>query len=141
MTKKEAAQILAILKAAYPNSYKNMSIEEANGTATVWSIHFSNIPVQVVYIAVNKWISKNPFPPAINEVRREIEFLYYEVLEILKTDEGYNTLTAEQRETYKMILKVSERLRGVTSTPEIKIEELVDTGNRLFLNEGKGEAQ
>ena len=32
MTREETVKILAILKAAYPNSYKGMTKEEANAT-------------------------------------------------------------------------------------------------------------
>ena len=50
MTKKEAATILAILKAAYPNSYKNMTHEEAMGTISVWAIQFAGMPADIVLI-------------------------------------------------------------------------------------------
>lgn len=137
MTKKEAAQILAILKAAYPNSYKNMSMEDANGTVTVWHIQFSNVPANVVYIAINKWISKNPFPPSICEARKEIEGLYYEIYGILKVNQTYKSLTDEQVAEYEAILKVVERLHRNTSS-EISLFELSESGRGLFLTDGKG---
>ena len=86
MTDKEAVQILAILKAAYPNSYKGMSKEEAKATATVWAVQFAEIPVQVVSIAVNKLISSSPFPPAICEVKNKLGALYWEAKEMLDSD-------------------------------------------------------
>lgn len=138
MTKKEAAQILAILKAAYPNSYKNMTMDDANGTVMVWSIQFSNVPVNVVYIAINKWISKNPFPPSICEVRKEIEGLYYEIHGILKSNQSYNTLTKAQVAEYEAILGVVERLHRKTSL-EISLLELSESSQGLFLTDGKGE--
>ena len=42
MTKKEALQILAILKAAYPSSYNGMTKEEATGTVAVWCMQFAD---------------------------------------------------------------------------------------------------
>ena len=69
MTDKEAIQVLAVLKAAYPNSYKNMTTAEAAGTVNVWAIQFANVPVEVVIIAVNKLIATSTFPPAISEVK------------------------------------------------------------------------
>ena len=78
MNKTEALQILAILKAAYPNSYKGLSKEEALSTAMVWSIQFVDMPAEVVMMAVNKAISSSPFPPSVSEVKKKIGELYWE---------------------------------------------------------------
>jgi hypothetical protein len=78
MTREEAIKVLAILKAAYPNSYRGMTKEEAHGTVAVWAAQFANMPASVVMIAINKIISKNTFPPSINEVKDEIRGLYWE---------------------------------------------------------------
>lgn len=94
MTQKEATQILAILKAAYPNSYKGMTKDEAIGTVNVWATQFINIPASVVMIAVNKLISTNTFPPSIGEVKEKIRGLYWEAWDALENHklatEGYN---------------------------------------------------
>ena len=63
MTKKEATQILAILSAAYPSSYRNMTEQEAQGTVMVWCTQFGDISAEVVMMAVNKCISSSKFPP------------------------------------------------------------------------------
>ena len=93
MTQKEATQILAILKAAYPNSYKGMTKEEAIGTVNVWATQFINMPASVVMIAVNKLISTNTFPPSIGEVKEKIRGLYFEAWQALedhrRATEGY----------------------------------------------------
>ena len=81
MTREETIKILAILKAAYPNSYKNMTKDEANGTVTIWAMQFANIPADVVMIAINKLISTSPFPPAICEVKEKIKGMYWESCE------------------------------------------------------------
>ena len=88
MTQKEATQILAILKAAYPNSYRNMTKDEAIGTVNVWATQFVDIPAQIVMIAINKLISTNTFPPSICEVKSKIRGLYYEALEMLPYQHG-----------------------------------------------------
>ena len=59
MTREEAIKVLAILKAAYPNSYRGMTKEEAHGTVAVWAAQFASMPASVVMIAINKKISKN----------------------------------------------------------------------------------
>lgn len=83
MTREETIKVLAILKAAYPNSYRGMTKEEAHGTVAVWAAQFAKMPVNVVMIAINKIISKNTFPPSINEVNDEIRGLYWETWQAL----------------------------------------------------------
>ena len=78
MTREETIKILAILKAAYPNSYKNMTKDEANGTVMVWATQFADAPADIVMIAINKLISTNTFPPSISEVKSKIKNLYWE---------------------------------------------------------------
>lgn len=123
MTQKEATQILAILKAAYPNSYRGMSKEEAIGTVNVWATQFVDIPVSVVMIAVNKLISTNTFPPSIGEVKEKIRTLYYEALGELPYQHGglycNNTqeLPPERIALLKEIVRVTEPMRT-----RIKIE-------------------
>lgn len=123
MTQKEATQILAILKAAYPNSYRGMSKEEAIGTVNVWATQFVDMPVSVVMIAVNKLISTNTFPPSIGEVKEKIRSLYYEALGELPYQHGglycNNTqeIPPERIALLKEIVRVTEPMRT-----RIKIE-------------------
>ena len=80
MTKQEAIKILAVLKAAYPNSYKGLTKDEANGIIGVWATQFVSTPYIIVSMAINKLISTNTFPPTINEVKDKIRSLYGEAL-------------------------------------------------------------
>lgn len=80
---KEAAQILAILKAAYPNSYKGVTDKDAMGTASIWALQFADISADIVLMAVQKAISSSPFPPAISEVKSKISTLHWEAYELL----------------------------------------------------------
>lgn len=128
MTREETIKVLAILKSAYPNSYKNMSEEEANGTVTVWAVQFTDIPVDLVMIAINKIISNSPFPPAISEVKEKIKSLYWEVWEILNCNNIFKTLTDEQEVKYRKLFDILGSIRNDSNT-EPTIRELVEGGN------------
>lgn len=128
MTREETIKVLAILKSAYPNSYKNMSEEEANGTVTVWAVQFTDIPVDLVMIAINKIISNSPFPPAISEVKEKIKSLYWEVWEILNCNKIIRTLTDEQEVKYRKLFDILGSIRNDSNT-EPTIRELVEGGN------------
>ena len=136
MTREETIKILAILKAAYPNSYRNMSKDEANGTVMVWAMQFSNIPADIVLIAVNKLISNSAFPPAICEVKDKIRSLYWEVWEELEMHRQFNTLPPEKEAFYRRIFEVVEPLRNGSTKQEPSINELTSGGNFKFLIEG-----
>ena len=132
MTREETIKILAILKAAYPNSYKNMTKEEASGTVTVWAMQFANMPAEIVMIAVNKLISTSPFPPAICEVKDKIRSLYWETWEILNQHKMYNNLTPEQEKMYQQLFEIAGELRSNQST-EPSLVELTQGASSQFL--------
>ena len=132
MTREETIKILAILKAAYPNSYKNMTKEEASGTVTVWAMQFANTPAEIVMIAVNKLISTSPFPPAICEVKKKISGLYWESWEALRMNKEYKTLTPEQEAIYQKIHDVAASLRNQGDT-EPSLQEMIEGSSRQLL--------
>lgn len=130
MTREETIKVLAILKAAYPNSYKNMSVDEANATATVWAVQFADIPAEAVMIAINKLIGTSPFPPAISEVKDRIKGLYWELLVVLNENKEIRTLTDEQEAKYKWLLDAVE---SVHHQPRLEpsIKELIGGNNQI----------
>lgn len=136
MTREETIKILAILKAAYPNSYRNMSKEEANGTVAIWSMQFAQFPAEVVMFAVNKLISSSPFPPAICEVKDKIRGMYWEVWGILAENKQHHTLTAEQEAKFQKILDAVEPLRSSYNT-EPSITELMGGNSQFLIGERK----
>lgn len=101
MTKKETIELMAILKAAYPNSYNGMTEQEAIGVVTVWHLHFADVPADIVFMALQKAISANKFPPSINEVKTKLEAVYWEASELLGS---YNIeLPPEVEKEYRRI--------------------------------------
>jgi len=135
MTREETIKVLAILKAAYPNSYKNMSKEEANGTVSVWAMQFATYPPELVMIAINKLISSSPFPPAICEVKDKIGGMYWEVWGILNEDRANGRmLTDEQRAMYHRMMETIETIRN-NPKAEPAITELMGGGNRALIGE------
>lgn len=151
MTTEETIKLLSILKAAYPNSYKGMTKEEANGMITVWSMQFSDIPANIVYIAVNKIISESTFPPSISEVRKKIRNLYFEAQEMLR-EHKYATeglpkinddeetiyigtpLDAQTLQTVHQIIRVTSPLREKQN--ELSLSDMLNSGAGRMMIEG-----
>lgn len=77
MTTIETAKILTILRAAYPNFYKDMTRADTDKIVSLWAEMFSDEPYQLVAAAVKALItsSPNPFPPVIGEIKEQIQKL------------------------------------------------------------------
>ena len=136
MTKAETAQILAILKAAYPNTFKSLSAEDASATINVWASQFANIPVNVVMVAVNKLISTNVFPPTITEVKERIRSLYWEAWEMIhEHNRGLKRLDDKTLAVTKQILKAVEPMRTKQHI-EPTLQELLG-GYAQYLTDGR----
>lgn len=73
MDRLETAEILTVLKAAYPQFYNGLSVEDANGIVDLWAEMFKDEPAAVVALAVKAMIASrtNTFPPNIGEVKAQ----------------------------------------------------------------------
>lgn len=127
MTKKEAVQILAILKASYPNFYKNLTQEDAQGIVSVWSMQFADMSAEVVFMALNKAISINKYPPTIAEVKEKISSVHWESYEIITRNQHFKTLSESELEHYKRIYAETQEYRHTKQEPSIR--QIVGGGN------------
>lgn len=131
MTAAESLAILAILKAAYPNSYKNVTADDAASISAIWAAQFDDIPAKIVLIAVNKWIASNPFPPAISELKRKIEGLYYEAWETLQSNRLTKKLSPNQIAELQQIKEITGRMRSRASLEPPLLDLTAQAGNLL----------
>lgn len=103
MNRKETAQVLAILKAAYPNFYKNLTPEDAQGIVGVWSMQFADMAADIVLMALNKAISTCKYPPSVAEVKEKISSIHWEAQEMMALHYSNNTLSDEDLAYYTRI--------------------------------------
>lgn len=137
MTKKEAMQILAILKAAYPNSYKGMSKADASGTVAVWCMQFSDISAEIVLMAVNKLISVNPFPPSISEIKQKISALHWEAYDIVRNTALRELVSPDALSRAEKIYEATKEYKYVKSV-EPTVMQMINDNNVLLLSGGDG---
>lgn len=132
MTKEEALEMLAILKAAYPNSYNGMTKQEAMGVVTVWALQFADMPADIVFMALQKAISASPFPPSVCEVKKKLEAVHWEAYERLQLND--EPLSENERKQYERIYKRTYGHRSAgTREPNI--------GQMLKLNAFQGQIE
>lgn len=75
MTTDETIGILGIMKIAYPNFYKNLSKEEAQQTAMLWSQMFEGDNAKVVTEAVKALICTLKYPPTVADVKEKMRLI------------------------------------------------------------------
>ena len=127
MTKKEALQILAILKAAYPNSYNGMTQKEASGTVAVWMMQFMDTPVDIVLMALQKCIGTNKFPPSISEVKSKIQSIHWEAYEML-TNIKPGKIPESVMQQYKRIYEETAEYKHGIKFGELPLSQMVTFG-------------
>lgn len=119
MTQTETAKILAVLTAAYPNTYKSMTPKEAAAAVLVWAGQFADIEYDIVFMAVQKAISTSKFPPTVSDVREKIRELHWEAYDAVQ--EGLRMgCSAEQLAEYQRIYDHTESYRYNKSGPELR---------------------
>ena len=111
MNRKETAQLLAILKAAYPNHYRDMSAEDAQGTVSVWSMQFADMPAEIVLMALNKVISTSKYPPTVAEVKEKFSSIHWEAYEKIDRHNRFKNLSDGEVAMYKRIYTETERYK------------------------------
>ena len=74
MTRAETIAVLALLKAAYPNFYKDMPQTDLQAAVNLWYLHFAGDDADTVTSAVHALIASRAegYPPTIGAVREQI---------------------------------------------------------------------
>lgn len=132
----EATKILAILTAAYPNAYKNMSDDEANGVVAIWTLQFADTPADIVFMALNKAISGCKFPPTISEIKNRISALHWEAYEAIRDHESMAALNGTKVDQaainkYRRIHEATAEYK--VSSMELSLKKMVGSGSLKYL--------
>ena len=69
MTKKDAAQLVAIVVTAYPNYDKFRDADSVKATVSLWAMMFEDVDAPLVALAVKKHIATSKWPPSVAELR------------------------------------------------------------------------
>lgn len=95
MTKEDTIKILSILKASYPNFYKELTKQEAETTINLYTEMFSNTEANLVATAIKELIQHQSYPPTIADIKNKIDEL----------TQPYEETESELWEIYKKIIQ------------------------------------
>ena len=119
MNREEAIKFLALVKVAYPNSYKDMDNASKQATVNMWQISFPNTPFVIMTMAFDNFRRKSTFPPTVAEINEELRKLNYKAVA--------DMISAKQRGDEERYQK-AKYVRDVTSEFD-KIETRINYGN------------
>lgn len=100
MTVEESIKLLALIKLAYPNSYKDIDKDTQLATVKMWQRTFNDLPFAIMEMAIDHFVKKSKFPPTIADVIDELKGLHYEAVQ--------NVLITENDERRKMCIRIMQ---------------------------------
>ena len=104
MTLEESIQFLALVKLAFPTSYRDLDKVSQKATVNMWHKAFSNVPYPIIELALNHWLKYSKYPPTIADMYEELRKLHGEArLNVVCLEDG------KERELYKNIMKATEQ--------------------------------
>jgi hypothetical protein len=119
MNREETKAILAILKAGYPNFYKDMTKEDATSIINLWATMFADDPAQVVTEAVKSLMCTLKYPPTIADVKEKIAMITQppamtemEAWQMVKSAISYYNAT----ETFSRLPPILQKIVGSPNT-------------------------
>lgn len=138
MTKEEAKKLLALIKVAYPSSYKDMDRDFAIATVNMWQATFPNVPYVIMEAAFNQFRKKSKFPPTVADMYEELAHLHYSAMESYMMEN--NKLTTPANNQVKTAAKfIMEQTRGFAEGTEKEFhirqtaDKLISSGEILML--------
>lgn len=74
MTQGETLKIMAVLQAAYPNFYRGMTRQDAEGVVALWADIFAEDSYNTVAAAVRAFIASDSkgFPPVVGQIKQRV---------------------------------------------------------------------
>lgn len=107
MTLEESAKLLALIKLAYPNSYKDIDKDTQLATVNMWRRNFANVPLSIMELALDHFVKGSKFPPTIAEMCDELKHIHFEALtNVLTLEKG------KERDFYLRIADYTEEFKG-----------------------------
>ena len=119
MSIEESIKLLALIKLAYPNSYKDIDKDTQLATVKMWQRNFDTVPFAVMELAVDHFVKTSKFPPTIADICDELKSIHYEALQsVLTLEKG------KERDFYIQIMDRTEQFKETTNKrikPSLKL--------------------
>jgi hypothetical protein len=137
MTNEEAAKLLALIKVAYPTSYRDLDEDSTRATIAMWKNTFADVPYVILTLAFENFRRRSKYPPTIAEMYEELKALYY----IAIGDMHMAEIRGESDARSRFVLEQTSRFRGGEIERSINYcniteEMLLEAQEKNLLKEG-----
>lgn len=119
MTLEESIKLLALIKLAYPNSYKDIDKDTQLATVNMWQRNFNSVPLSIMEMALDHFVKASKFPPTIADICEELKHIYYEAWQNTFIVDG------KHQSINKYIMQHTERFTG-------RNEQRISYSNKLL---------
>lgn len=133
----EATKLLAMIKVAYPNSYKGMDNASLAATVNMWTMSFADVPYPIMEQAFNTLRMQLKFPPTVAEMAEQIRVVYHEALHMADIQKQIDN-RAEANRYYAIADSISRFKNWPSMDPTYGMRTLIGgdncagtSGNRL----------
>lgn len=110
MNKQEATKLLALIKVAYPNAYRDMDEVSKKATVNMWQMSFHDVPYPIMEQAFGHFRMVSKFPPTVAEMVEELKRIY---LEATEGAFACKFMGDQQRlEQYRLVMAYTERYKA-----------------------------
>lgn len=131
MNKKEAGQLLALIKLAYPTAYRDIDKETAIATVNMWQMSFPDVPYPIMEQAFNHFRMVSKFPPTVAEMVQELKSVYHEATECALLNKSLGN--EEMVTRYREIMAYTERYKDDSRLGGLNINTLPQLGGRDYV--------
>jgi hypothetical protein len=106
MNRTEAAKLLALIKVAYPSTYRDMDEKTKIATVNMWQSTFPTVPYAIMEMAFDHFRRVSKFAPTVADMYDELKGLHYRALE-----EALTTDNPQIKETAKRIMSFTSQFQ------------------------------
>lgn len=106
MNREESIKLLALIKVAYPNAYKDMDKETKLATVNMWQTTFPNVPYSIMVMAFERFRMVSKFPPTVADMAEELVNVHYQALE--GAMDAHSLGDKDSIDLYSKIMRITE---------------------------------
>ena len=134
MNREETIKLLALIKVAYPNAYKDMDKDSKYATINMWQKTYARVPYPIMEIAFDKFRQTSSFPPYPADINKVLKGMFYTAAGVLAS--GTDNEKVVDRNLF--IMKATEAFsHSVPPSMELDvIENLLGAGEERKMLEG-----
>lgn len=133
MNKKEAAQLLDLIKLSYPAAYRDMDGNRMMATINMWAMSFPNVPYLVIEQAFNQHRMVSKFPPTVAEIAEHLRKIHYEAGQLAGIQRQIGN-----REKERMYRQIEDCTSGYRDWPNMGINGAGSMGLMIGGNQNAG---